>query len=130
MHETLHVLGHVIEEPELRLPGLDPIPVEALADAFNRITVPGPIVGTVMSAPTALVIAGPGTNRDHDLALAFELAGAAPTIVLVGELIEQPELLDTAQTARYRRWLLVRRLARRRPDAGARPDDRHRRRAA
>jgi len=50
-----------------------------------------------VSAPTALVIAGPGTNRDHDLALAFELAGATPTIVLVDELVERPQLLDTAQ---------------------------------
>jgi phosphoribosylformylglycinamidine synthase len=50
-----------------------------------------------MTAPTALVIAGPGTNRDHDLTLAFELAGASPTIVLVAELIERPELLKSAQ---------------------------------
>jgi len=35
----------VIDEPELRLPGLDPIEVEELADAFNRVTVPGPIGG-------------------------------------------------------------------------------------
>ena len=50
-----------------------------------------------MTAPRALVIAGPGTNRDRDLALAFELAGASPTTVLVDELIERPELLRTAQ---------------------------------
>ena len=43
-----------------------------------------------MSAPTALVIAGPGTNRDRDLSLAFELAGAAPTTVLAHDLIERP----------------------------------------
>lgn len=50
-----------------------------------------------MTAPTALILAGPGTNRDHDLELAFELAGADPRIVLVNELIEQPTLLKSAQ---------------------------------
>jgi phosphoribosylformylglycinamidine synthase subunit PurQ / glutaminase len=50
-----------------------------------------------MSAVPALVIAGPGTNRDRDLALAFELAGAAPTIVLVDELVERPEMLREAR---------------------------------
>lgn len=50
-----------------------------------------------MSAPTALVIAGPGTNRDRDLSLAFELAGAAPTTVLANDLIERPALLKSAQ---------------------------------
>jgi phosphoribosylformylglycinamidine synthase len=45
MHEVVHVLGRVIDEPELRLPGIDAIPIEELADAFNRITVPGPIEG-------------------------------------------------------------------------------------
>jgi phosphoribosylformylglycinamidine synthase len=50
-----------------------------------------------VSSPTALVLAGPGTNRDRDLALAFELAGAEPTVVLVAELIERPELLRSAQ---------------------------------
>jgi phosphoribosylformylglycinamidine synthase len=50
-----------------------------------------------MSNPVALVLAGPGTNRDRDLALAFELAGAEPRITLVDEVIEQPELLGAAQ---------------------------------
>lgn len=50
-----------------------------------------------MSAPSALVIAGPGTNRDRDLALAFELAGANPTVVLADELVKRPELLQSAQ---------------------------------
>ena len=43
MHEAVHVLGRVIDEPELRLPDTEPIRVEALADAFNRIVVPDPI---------------------------------------------------------------------------------------
>jgi len=50
-----------------------------------------------VTSPTALVLAGPGTNRDHDLALAFELAGAQPRVVLVDELIDQPGLLASAQ---------------------------------
>ena len=50
-----------------------------------------------MSTPPALVIAGPGTNRDRDLALALELAGADPTIVLATEVADHPELLDEAR---------------------------------
>ncbi len=49
-----------------------------------------------MSAPKALVVAGPGTNRDGDLRLALELAGADPTVVLATELADHPELLDDA----------------------------------
>jgi phosphoribosylformylglycinamidine synthase subunit PurQ / glutaminase len=36
------------------------------------------------------VVQAPGTNRDHDVALALELAGAAPEIVLLGELVADP----------------------------------------
>ena len=36
--------------------------------------------------PPAVVITGPGTNRDPDVALALELAGADPDIRLAGEL--------------------------------------------
>jgi phosphoribosylformylglycinamidine synthase len=43
MHEEVHVIGRVIDEPELRLPGIDPITVEELLDAFNRTVVPDPI---------------------------------------------------------------------------------------
>ena len=50
-----------------------------------------------MSAPPALVIAGPGTNRDRDLSLALELAGADPTIVLATELAEHQRLLASAR---------------------------------
>ena len=50
-----------------------------------------------MSGPPALVISGPGTNRDGDLAYALELAGAEPQVVLVGQLIERPELLSEAR---------------------------------
>jgi len=50
-----------------------------------------------MSAPPAVVIAGPGTNRDKDLALALELAGADATIVLATELAAHPEVLEKAR---------------------------------
>ncbi len=50
-----------------------------------------------MTALPALVIAGPGTNRDKDLALALGLAGADPTIVLASELTENPQLLTEAR---------------------------------
>ena len=50
-----------------------------------------------MSTPRAVVVAGPGTNRDRDLSLALELAGADPTIVLASELATHPELLADTQ---------------------------------
>ena len=53
--------------------------------------------GRRMSRPTALVIAGPGTNRDHDVAFALDLAGAEPRIVLAAELVADPTLLDEAR---------------------------------
>jgi phosphoribosylformylglycinamidine synthase subunit PurQ / glutaminase len=47
-----------------------------------------------VSRPAALVVAGPGTNRDTDAVLALDLAGAEPAVVLAGELTARPELLD------------------------------------
>ena len=52
-----------------------------------------------MSRVPALVIAGPGTNRDHDVELALELAGASVQIVLAEELVDRPQLLDDARLA-------------------------------
>lgn len=52
-----------------------------------------------MSRVPALVIAGPGTNRDHDVELALELAGASVRIVLADELVQRPQLLDEARLA-------------------------------
>jgi phosphoribosylformylglycinamidine synthase len=43
------------------------------------------------------VIAGPGTNRDRDLALALRLAGADPVIVLATELAADPKPLAEAR---------------------------------
>ncbi len=50
-----------------------------------------------MSAPTALILSAPGTNRDGDAAHAFELAGATPKISLLNDVIANPQLLDHAQ---------------------------------
>jgi phosphoribosylformylglycinamidine synthase len=52
-----------------------------------------------MSQVPAIVIAGPGTNRDGDVSAALELAGASARIVLASELVERPQLLDEARLA-------------------------------
>lgn len=52
-----------------------------------------------MSSVPAIVIAGPGTNRDHDVRLALELAGADARIVLASELVAQPSLLTSSRLA-------------------------------
>ncbi len=52
-----------------------------------------------MSAVPAIVIAGPGTNRDPDASAALELAGAAPRTVLASELVANPAVLDEARLA-------------------------------
>ena len=50
-----------------------------------------------MSRPAAIVVAGPGTNRDTDAVLALDLAGAEPTVVLAAELVADPGRLDDAR---------------------------------
>ncbi|HEX2782561.1 MAG TPA: phosphoribosylformylglycinamidine synthase I [Ilumatobacteraceae bacterium] len=52
-----------------------------------------------MSRPVALVLAAAGTNRDHDVAFALDLAGAESRIVLLSDLIERPSLLSDGQMA-------------------------------
>ena len=52
-----------------------------------------------MSRVPALVITGPGTNRDRDVAAALDLAGADARIVLANELVETPRFLDDARLA-------------------------------
>ena len=47
-----------------------------------------------MSRPIALVLAAAGTNRDHDVAFALDLAGAEARITLLSELIRRPTMLD------------------------------------
>jgi phosphoribosylformylglycinamidine synthase len=43
------------------------------------------------------VLAAAGTNRDHDVAFALDLAGAEPRITLLSELIDEPSLLHDGQ---------------------------------
>lgn len=50
-----------------------------------------------MSRPVALVVRGPGTNRDPDVSLALDLAGAEPRTVLAADLVADPSLLDAAR---------------------------------
>ncbi len=50
-----------------------------------------------MSRPKAIVVAGPGTNRDTAAARALDLAGADAEIILSARLVAEPELLDDAQ---------------------------------
>ncbi len=50
-----------------------------------------------MSRPLAVVVRAPGTNRDGDVSLALDLAGAEPRIALVDELVERPQLIDAAR---------------------------------
>ena len=52
-----------------------------------------------MSRVPALVVAGPGTNRDRDVATALELAGAEPRIVRARQLVDSPRHLDEARLA-------------------------------
>jgi phosphoribosylformylglycinamidine synthase subunit PurQ / glutaminase len=50
-----------------------------------------------MSRPLALVLAAPGTNRDHDVAFALEQAGSDVRLAAVAELATEPAMLDDAQ---------------------------------
>lgn len=50
-----------------------------------------------MSRPTALVVAAPGTNRDHDVAFALDLAGAEPRRITMDALRRDPAALRRSQ---------------------------------
>lgn len=52
-----------------------------------------------MSRVPAVVVTGPGTNRDRDVASALELAGADVKIVSSKTLVESPRHLDDARIA-------------------------------
>ncbi len=43
-----------------------------------------------MRRPRVMVLAAPGTNRDHDVSYALQLAGADPQITLLEELVDNP----------------------------------------
>jgi phosphoribosylformylglycinamidine synthase len=50
-----------------------------------------------VSRPIALVVRGPGTNRDPDVSLALDLAGAEPRTILAADLVADPSVLDQAR---------------------------------
>jgi len=50
-----------------------------------------------MSRPMALIVRGPGTNRDPDVALALDLAGAETQVVLAADLVADPSRLTDAR---------------------------------
>lgn len=50
-----------------------------------------------MSRPQAMVLSAPGTNRDHDVAFALDLAGAEARITLLAELAAAPSMLREVQ---------------------------------
>jgi phosphoribosylformylglycinamidine synthase subunit PurQ / glutaminase len=50
-----------------------------------------------MTRPQAIVLSAPGTNRDHDVSFALELAGATARIVLLSEVLADPTVLQPAQ---------------------------------
>ena len=52
-----------------------------------------------MTRVPAIVIAGPGTNRDADARDALELVGADVEVVLASELIARPSRLAEARLA-------------------------------
>jgi len=49
-----------------------------------------------MKRPRSIVVAGPGTNRDADVALALELAGSDPQILRIAQLAADPSALSAA----------------------------------
>ena len=50
-----------------------------------------------MSAPRALVVRAPGTNRDGDVAFALDRAGARSQQVLLSQVVDDPKLLHESQ---------------------------------
>ncbi|MEX0848585.1 MAG: phosphoribosylformylglycinamidine synthase I, partial [Ilumatobacteraceae bacterium] len=51
----------------------------------------------LVSAPLAIVLGAPGTNRDNDVAFALSEAGADPDIVSLLRLADDPSMLSRAQ---------------------------------
>ncbi len=82
-------LGVVTSEPVLTITGHGADPRRRPRRRVLR--------GVLVSRPAAVVVAGPGTNRDTDAVLALDLAGAEPEVVLIGELVADPDLLDEAR---------------------------------
>ena len=83
----------------------------------------------VVSRPTAIVVTGPGTNRDRDAMFALDLAGAEPVTVPVGQLAAQPDQLDEARIVLVAGGFSYGDALGAGTDAGARPHRRRRRSA-
>lgn len=109
----LTAIGAVTADGQLTVEGVLPIAVEALVDAWrghvdedkNPITWHEPTRSPVptqprfapkqTTAPKVAILHATGTNRDHDAALACELAGGVPEIVHMNQLIGgERNLLD------------------------------------
>ena len=90
LDEPVTVLGTVIEDSDAHSARQTP-PISARPTSSHAFG------ARPMSRPTALVLAAAGTNRDHDVAFALDLAGAEPRITLLAELIGDPSLLDRGQ---------------------------------
>ena len=71
-------------------PDAAPVPPSLVPD--QQFANPAPAVHT--RRPRALILHAAGTNRDHDAALACALAGAAPEIVHVNQLLNGERQLD------------------------------------
>ena len=91
--EPIHHLGHVTDDGHLSIVGVEPIHVDELVARLR------PGRDERMTRTKAIVITGPGTNRDGDAAVALRLAGADPTIVSATQLVEHPAVLDEARLA-------------------------------
>lgn len=107
-------IGSVTTEPTLEIRtagGIERIELSDLEMAW-RGSVSGPAeqypastlfetansFGTYISnRPRVMILHAPGTNRDHDAALACELAGGQPEIVHIHRLTEDPALLHDYQ---------------------------------
>ena len=99
-------IGEVLGDAVLEVAGARIPLAEAVATYFSglgRLLVAGATRsrprtrGWAMSRPVALVVRGPGTNRDPDVGLALDLAGAEARTVLAADLVVRPELLGDAR---------------------------------
>lgn len=108
------VIGTVTDDDRLTIAGVAAVPVADLTAAFTghppadpRIWVQpeadpsqtAPRSSDVRRAgrPAATIVAGPGTNRDPDVAFALELAGFVPQVALVDDLLARSDPFAEAQ---------------------------------
>jgi phosphoribosylformylglycinamidine synthase len=77
--------SHRQREGAIRLPSARRNEAQTLAGERPGVRVSAPGVRT--AAPRVLIVHATGSNRDHDAALACELAGGAPEIVHINQLL-------------------------------------------